>query len=137
MRQPPQHFVLLKTLRLRTPAYDPVNGALYSVYATLTIAPDFEPTLKRYGCWPRKAAFRFSEIILCGGKTKWKISYLLLRTVSRRKLRNGSADDREPSSFFFGFERFRVLSLFYCQQFLMWKHVFLRQGISERGNYFG
>ena len=43
MRQPPQHFVLLKTLRLRAPAYDPVNGALYSVYPTLTIAPDFEP----------------------------------------------------------------------------------------------
>jgi len=39
MRQPPQHFVLLKTLRLRTPAYGPVNGALYS-----TIALDFEPT---------------------------------------------------------------------------------------------
>ena len=43
MWQPPQHFVLLKTLRLRAPVYDPMNGALYSVYPTLAIAPDFEP----------------------------------------------------------------------------------------------
>ena len=42
MRQRPQHFVLSGILRSQIPAYDAVNVALYFVYATLTVAPDFE-----------------------------------------------------------------------------------------------
>jgi hypothetical protein len=43
MRQPLQHFVLSTSPRLRDPAYDAVNTTLYFVYASLTVAPDFEP----------------------------------------------------------------------------------------------
>ena len=42
MRQPLQHFVLSRTPKLRAPAYDAVNTTLYFVYASLTVAPDFE-----------------------------------------------------------------------------------------------
>src|SRR5271167_3865802 len=95
MRQPPQHFVLLKTLRLRAPAYDPVNGTLYSVYATLTIAPDFEPTHLNDTVAGREKQPFVSVESLCGGEDEVEILYLLLRmgtgrntqkTVSRRKL---------------------------------------------------
>ena len=42
MRQPPQHFVLSKTPRLRAHAHDDVNAALHLVFSILIIAPDFE-----------------------------------------------------------------------------------------------
>ena len=77
MRQPPQHFVLLKTLRLHAPAYDPVNGALYSVYATLTIAPDFEPThLNDTVAGREKQPFVSVESLCVGGRRSGNIVFI-------------------------------------------------------------